>query len=152
MTSTFLWRHYFPQYFQLQRQALEIRVYCHLKPLKTEALELAEAFHCSFTITGTQGCLAAAVLGEALSPLHPSVNGALKAIWLFVASGISPQVESRVSDEDSIGEENKWHMMGGGAMAGIIFSAVAEGKRSTKSKHVHYKCMKNILHVRVKLF
>lgn len=46
--------------------------------------------------------------------MHPSVNGALKAIWLFVAPGISPQVESRVSDEDSIGEENKWHMMGGG--------------------------------------
>ena len=43
--------------------------------------------------------------------MHPSVNGALKAIWLFVAPGISPQVESRVSDEDSIGEENKWHMI-----------------------------------------
>lgn len=45
--------------------------------------------------------------------MHPSVNGALKAIWLFVAPGISPQVESRVSDEDSIGEKNKWHMMRG---------------------------------------
>lgn len=45
--------------------------------------------------------------------MHPSVNGALKAIWLFVAPGISPQVESRVSDEDSIAEENKCHMMGG---------------------------------------
>lgn len=85
--------------------------YCHLKPLKTEAFEPAEPFHCSSTITGTQGCLVAPELGEDLSPLHPSVNGALKAIWLFVAAGISPQVESRVSDEDSIGKETKWHMM-----------------------------------------
>lgn len=28
-------------------------------------------------------------------------------------------MESRVSDEDSIGEENKWHMMGGGAKMAV---------------------------------
>lgn len=84
-----------------------------MKPLKTEAFQPAEAFHCSSTITGTQGCLVAPEPGEALSPSHPPVNGALKAIWLFVAPGISPRVESRVSDEDSIGEKNKWHMMEG---------------------------------------
>lgn len=69
--------------------------------------------------------------------MHPSVNGALKAIWLFVAPGISPQVESRVSDEDSIGEETKWHMMvvvvmrGEGGCLGIIFSARAEEEKGT---------------------
>lgn len=84
-----------------------------VEAMKTEAFEPAEAFHRNSTITGTQGCLVAPELGEALSPLHPSVNGALKAIWLFVAPGISPQVESRVSDEDSIGEKNKWHTTGG---------------------------------------
>lgn len=87
------------------------RVYCQWKSLKTEAFELAEAFHCGSTITGTQGCLVPPQLGEALSSLHPSVNGALKAIWLFVAPGISPQEKSRVSDENSIGEKNKWHMI-----------------------------------------
>lgn len=106
-----------------------------MKPLKTEAFEPAEAFHCSSTITGTQGCLVAPELGEPRSSLHPSVNGALKAIWLFVAPGISPQVESRVSDEDSIGEKNKWHMMGGKGgregCLGIIFSARAEEERGT---------------------
>lgn len=29
-----------------------------------------------------------------------------------MAAGISPRVESRVSDEDPIGEKNKWHMRG----------------------------------------
>lgn len=111
------------QCFYWQRKK---RVYCHFKLLKTEAFELAEAFHCSSTITGTQRCLVAPQLGEALSPMHPSVNGALKAIWLFVAPGISLRVESRVSDEDSIGEENKWHMKMGG-----IFSARAEEERAT---------------------
>lgn len=107
-----------------------------VEAMKTEAFEPAEAFHHNSTITGTQGCLVAPELGEALSPLHPSVNGALKAIWLFVAPGISPQVESRVSDEDSIGEKNKWHMTGGGrggrdGCLGIIFSARAEEERGT---------------------
>lgn len=105
-----------------------------MKPLKTEAFQPAEAFHCSSTITGTQGCLVAPEPGEALSPAHPPVNGALKAIWLFVAAGISPRVESRVSDEDSIGEENKWHMMGlgGGLFGNYILSPELRKKEALK--------------------
>lgn len=95
---------------QEQRLTLE-KVYWHLKSLKTETL-WGSTFHCSSTITGTQSCLAALQLGEAISLLHPS--DALKAIWLLFSAGISPQVGSRVSDENSIGEENKWPMMGEG--------------------------------------
>lgn len=114
------------------------RVYCHLKPLKTEAFEPAEAFHCISTITGTQGCLVAPELGEALSLLHPSVNGALKAIWLFVAPGISPQVESRVSDEDSIGEINKWHMMGG--VQRWLFGNYLHSQSRGRKRHLEVSC------------
>lgn len=103
-----------------------------LKATENRSLWAAEAFHCSSTITGTQGCLVAPELGEALSPLHPSVNGALKAIWLFVAPGISPQVESRVSDEDSIGEENKWHMMGGGGAEMAVWELSSQPEQRKK--------------------
>lgn len=50
-------------------EAATERVYCHLKQLKTEAFEPAEAFHCNSTITGTQLGLAAPEPWEACS-LH----------------------------------------------------------------------------------
>lgn len=74
-----------------------------------------------------------------LSPLHPSVNGALKAIWLFVAPGISPQVESRVSDEDSIGEENKWHMTGGGGQR-LLFGNYLLSQSRGRKRHLEVSC------------
>ena len=61
--------------------------------------------------------------------MHPSVNGALKAIWLFVAPGISPQVESRVSDEDTIGEETKWHMM---VVVGAVWELSSQPEQKKK--------------------
>lgn len=112
-----------------------------VEAMKTEAFEPAEAFHRNSTITGTQGCLVAPELGEALSPLHPSVNGALKAIWLFVAPGISPQVESRVSDEDSIGEKNKWHTTGGwtGGQRWLFGNYLLSQSRGRK-RHLKVSC------------
>lgn len=114
-----------------------------LKATENLAFEPAEAFHCTSTITGTQGCLVAPELGEVLSPLHPSVNGALKAIWLFVAPGISPQVESKVSDEDSIGEKNKWHMMGGGGCRGMqrwLFGNYLLSQSRGRKRHLEVSC------------
>lgn len=83
------------------------------------------------TITGTQGCLAAPETGETLS--SPALFHWPESIWLLVAPGISPRVESRVSDEDSIGEKNKWRMREGGydGCLGNIFWARAEEERGT---------------------
>lgn len=152
MTSTFLWRHHFPQYFSSAETGAGNKSLLSLKATEKGGPWAGRSFSLRSTITGTRGCLVAAVLGEALS-LHciPLSMVRWKPFGCLSLQALAQSGEQNLT-RIQLASETSGMWWGGGNGWDYLLSRSRGKKRGTKSYHVHNKCMKNILHVHVKLF